>query len=360
MRSILIIGAGPSGLATAACLKQHGLNPDLVDRRGAVGGAYRHMHAGIVLASPARYTELPGYALTTRGEYVSVPEYREYLLGYAAHHGLEARKATVTGVERVDRELHVRFERDAHPRRYDAVVVATGMFDFPRWPAIDGFGPAATSTLQILHSSRWPGPASFLGKRVLIIGGATSAIEIAEECARAGLQPAVSVRDKAVKIAPQRFLGRDIHDFVTRLFRWLPRRLMQPYCAGRQSLPGTDLGFRRFCQDGVIGMRPAVRCVEGSAVVFADGTREAFDVVVAATGYRFDVPFLPPAVARAAGDGHPLADRCRSRSWPGLYVVGMPCVHRLSSEFLYGIADDARLVARHITRQLSRPQACLA
>jgi hypothetical protein len=51
---------------------------------------------------------------------------------------------------------------------------------------------------------------------------------------------------------------------------------------------------------------------------------------VAATGYRFERPFLAPEAAGA----------------PGLHLVGAPCAHRLASEFLYGIADDAQKVAR--------------
>ena len=341
-RAVLIVGAGPSGLATAACLERRGLRADLVDRHGVAGGAYRRIHSAIVLASPARYTALPGLAPRSRGEYISVPEYRAYLDDYAAHHGLQVRKACVEEVRRDGPGFSVRFEGQAGRREYDAVVVATGMFDFPRWPQIEGLEAAG---LQVLHSSEWRGPAALRGPRLLIIGGATSAIEIAEECARAGLRPVVSVRGRDVKIAPQRFLGRDLHDFVTVLLAWLPRGLARAYCEGRQSLPGTDLGFRELRRRGVVTVRGAASRVEGKSVLFADGAREEFDVLVCATGHRYEVPFLPPEVERAPS-GQPLADRCQSRSWPGLYVVGMPCVRRLASEFLYGIAADAPRVAR--------------
>jgi hypothetical protein len=86
--------------------------------------------------------------------------------------------------------------------------------------------------------------------------------------------------------------------------------------------------------------------VEGKSVLFTDGAREEFDALVCATGHRYEVPFLPAEVERAPGSGQPLADQCQSRSWPGLYLVGMPCVRRLTSEFLYGIAADAPRVAQ--------------
>lgn len=343
MVNVLVVGAGPSGLATAACLRRYGIEAELIDRHGVPGGAYRRIYRGVTLASPARYTELPGLAVAGRGEYITVPTYREYLERYAAHHALTVRRATLLGVERVGAQFRASVE-GAVTRDYDAVVMATGMHDFPGWPQIPGLRPGP----DVLHACQWPGPERFRGRRVLIVGGATGAVEIAEECARAGLRPVVSVRGNDVKIAPQRFLGRDIHDYVTRAFAWLPRRFLRAYCAGRLSLPGTDLGFRRFRRDGIIAVRGPVARMDRGVAVFADGTREMFDAVVAATGYRFETPALPAEVARAPVYGHPLADRGESRSWPNLFVVGMPCVHRLSSEFLYGIATDAEWVARRI------------
>ena len=52
------------------------------------------------------------------------------------------------------------------------------------------------------------------------------------------------------------------------------------------------------------------------------------DAIVAATGYRFDRSFVEDEQA------------------PGLYLVGAQCAHSLASEFLYGIGDDAKKVAR--------------
>jgi hypothetical protein len=80
--------------------------------------------------------------------------------------------------------------------------------------------------------------------------------------------------------------------------------------------------------------------IDEDAVIFRDGVRERFDVIVCATGYRHDTPFLAQE-ARAA-------DACESRLCPGLFLLGSPCARRLNSAFLRGIAADAQAIAQRI------------
>ena len=355
--SVLVVGAGPAGLAIAACLKRRGVTFDLVDRRGEVGGAFNLMYDGITLFSPARYTSLPGLKLHCAGEYVTAVEYRDYLHAYANHHGLKPRKAEIVSIVRSGHEFTVQFAGESQTRGYAVVVVATGMFDFPIWPNISGLrdadpltpDPSPPSTGErgkMLHARHWPGPAAYQGKRLLILGGASGAVEIAEECARANLHVVVSTRS-GVKISSQRFLGRDVHDYAYVLATILPKWSLGSFCDERPTLPATDLGFAEFQTAGLIDVRGPVARFDGTTAHFADGRTEEFDVVVAATGYRFDMPFLPPEVKRTFA-GHPFADQGECRSWPGLFFIGIPCIRSLISEFLRGIAQDAPALADRV------------
>ncbi len=349
--SVLVVGAGPAGLAVAASLKMENVSFRLVDRRGIAGGAYNEIDPSLTLASPRRYTALPGLAPDPGGEYVTAGEVRRYLERYAGHFELTAEKREVLGVERTGEGFRVRFDEGAGDFRF--VVVATGMFDSPVRPLIPGLvGPGLPG---VTHARDWKGPPA--GKRVLVIGGATSGIEIAEACARASVPVALSVRSK-VKILPQRFLGRDLHDYGA-LFEGLPRwafRFLGASCDDRPTLPGTDLGYRAFVREGKIRERGAVARFEGSRAFFANGDAEDFDLVVEATGYEFRMPFLDASVARARA-GHPRTRRNESTSVPGLFFVGTPCAGSIASEFLRGIEKDGPLVAAEIGARLAgRPR----
>jgi len=344
----LIIGAGPAGLATAACLREAGVPFLLVDRAGAPGGAYRALSTRITLASPAVLDSLPGLPLECPTTYVDVGAYRAYLARYAQHAQLQVTAAEVAAVARAGGGFVARL---AAPPEISArvVVVATGMWSSPRLPDTPGLD---RRDVPVLHARDWPGAAGLVpaAGALLVIGGATSAVEIAEEAARAGVRVTVAARRK-IRLTPATLLGRDVHHVIGPLER-LPPWLARGYCSRLPTLPATDRGFARLRAEGRVEVRPQVVALDpGGRARFSDGSTGNFDAVVVATGYTFATPFLPPEVARAPA-GQLVARHNQSVSWPGLYVVGAPCANRVDSEFLRGIARDAPLVARAIAARL--------
>jgi putative flavoprotein involved in K+ transport len=313
----------------------------VLDRLGVPGGAYLEMYAGIELASPRVFTALPGLPLAAKGTYVTAGEYADYLSAYAEHHRIAVTRATVEGLSREGRSYRVRTEAETLVAR--AVVVATGMWSFPVVPDL-----AAGATVPVLHAHEWRGPEAHPGERVLVVGGGTSGVEIAEHTARAGRRVWISARSP-VNLVPRSVLGIDVHHFVVPLAK-LPTWVAPGRCARPPTLPATDLGFSAMRRAGAITVVPALTRIEGRVAHFAGGASEVVDVAILATGFRHDAPFVPAEVARAPG-GHLLAKGGESVSWPGLFVLGAPCVVGFDSEFLRGVAQDAELVAGKIERR---------
>ncbi|MBL8810176.1 MAG: NAD(P)/FAD-dependent oxidoreductase [Planctomycetaceae bacterium] len=339
---VLIIGAGPAGLAVAACLKQRQVPFQLIDRRGIPGGAYNILREGGQLLSPARYNTLPIWSLGSSPEYVTFPEYRSYLHEYSARLGLSVDPLEVSHIERGDRGWRVDFLRQGSAE-YRAVVVATGMVDSPRLPEIAG-RPVRSST--VMHSRDWPGPEQFRGQRVLIIGGGMSGVEVAEECVRCGVHVTISSRHR-IRLVPRRILGRDIHDWVHLVSHRIPRWLVRSHCERLPAFPAFDRGFRTFRKEQSVVVRPAVRHFHDRTATLEDGSHCEFDVLIFATGYEFATPFLDATFPRRI-QGQPTLTNYQNPAWPHLYFIGFPCARIFPSEFLRGIALDAPILASMI------------
>ena len=369
---VLVIGGGPAGMATAASMRARGVAIRHIDRRGRVGGAYNRIHGDIVLTTPARLIGLPGLPFRPTADYVNVDEYRSYLHGFARRFALHAESCQVERIRRDGDGFAVHFTSARHALAaevpvadvgwYRTVVVATGMFDFPRWPSIPGLaddgpaglaglaGPAGPDRPAVRHAADWRGPAGLRGRRVLIVGGASSGVELAEACASHGALVTVSTRSGRMNALPRYVLGRDpTHLFFPGVHR-APRGLTRHACEHGYTAPGVALAFARLAAQSRIVLRRQVIGFQGREARFASGPPARFDAVFLATGYRHTTPLLPTGIARTRA-GHPRCHRCQSTSHPGLYFVGLPCAHKLTSAYLYGMARDSADVARQIAQR---------
>ncbi len=335
-REVVVIGAGPAGLATAAMLRKARVPFRLVDRDGAIGGAYGRMDPALVMTTPAKLAALPGLAVSCDDEYATAREYHAYLLAYATAHELAPEAGAIEAVVRDDAGYRVAIrgvERVEDVFAF-AVVVATGMFDTPFVPVLDG-----QPTVRVFHAAEWHNELAIAGHRVVVVGGASSAIEIAEICSLRGCT--VTVAARKISISPAKILGIDPgHLAFPVLSRVTPKR----FCEHGVTVPAADRGFGKLRKQGAITVRPPVTRVDGARVTFEDGHAADADLVVLATGYRHATPFLPADVERTARG----TVRCKhneSRSHRGIFVVGSPCARSAASQYLYGMARDADAVA---------------
>lgn len=348
---VLIVGAGPAGLATAASLAGRGVAARVVDRAGVVGGAYARMDPALLMTTPSTLVGLPGLAPPTRAPYLTAADYHAYLAAYARHHRLAIEAGRVEQIARAGRGYRVTV--DGRAADVDAVVLATGMFDSPVRPDLPGLpadGPASEARPAVVHAGAWRIGSARPGERVLIVGGASSAVELAEHCARAGAVVTVSVRG-ALAITPLTVLGLDptrwLMPLLARLRPWQARG----FCAGRRTVPAADRGFAALRRAGAIAVAPALARLDGRSALLVDGRRLDVDTVVLATGYRHACAPAPVGLARDAR-GLPRTRDGESRSHPGLFVMGAPCARRAASQYLYGMARDAPAIADAVVARL--------
>src|SRR5271165_236457 len=134
----VVIGAGPAGLAAAACLKARGLDVVVLEKSGAVGPVWRRHYDRLHLHTDRGHSALPGLPMPpSYGRYPSRAQVVEYLESYAARFDLKPRfNAQVSEVRRSGSLW--RAEGGDATVEAPIAVVATGLADFPHLPAWPG------------------------------------------------------------------------------------------------------------------------------------------------------------------------------------------------------------------------------
>jgi indole-3-pyruvate monooxygenase len=323
---VTIVGAGPSGLAVAACLKQQGVTALVLDGAAHVGSVWRKHYDRLHLHTHKGGSALPGLPFPSEyPRYPSRQQFVDYLERYAQRFAL--RPAFEEAVTRIVRDgpqwVLITSKRDLVSSH---VVIATGYTRVPlepRWPGLDEFRG------DVLHSSRYQNGSPWKGKRVLVVGLGNSGGEIAIDLHEHGAQPTIAVRS-AVNVIPRELLGLPIL-MVGAVFRPFPPKVAdlmaapllalslgnvkrlglrkRPYGAMEQikrdgRVPLIDVGTLALMREGHVKITPGVQRFTETCAIFEDGTVQCFDAVVLATGYRPGLEeFLPSARSGEVSSG---------------------------------------------------------
>jgi cation diffusion facilitator CzcD-associated flavoprotein CzcO len=368
-RRVIVIGAGPAGLASAAALRRKGVPSLVLERSPNVASSWRGRYDRLRLNSSRPFSKLLGTRFPQgTAMFPSRDEMVSYYERYAQRNQVDVRhEVTVERIDRDGSELVVRTsdgeERASH------VIVATGYAHTPHipdWPGRESFGG------RLLHSAAYRNADDLKGADVIVAGSGCSGMEIAYDVATGG---AKRVR-VAVRTSPNILIRDPAGPLLARIFLQLPTRFSDNVLRKVQlkklgdlsayGLPIPDEGiFSRLkrlgvapaivdkevieaVKDGRIEIVAGVRSLDESGVDLEDDTRAEPDALIAATGYR---SALEPLVGHlgvlnerglpVVADGHAVA--------PGLRFVGF--VPRPAQLGLLG--GEARRAAREIARELS-------
>ncbi len=179
---LLVIGAGPCGLAAAIAAKQAGLSCVVLDRRTIVSTIERYPLGMTFFSTPERI-EIGGIPFVASHEKPTRKDGLIYYRRVAEHYELDIRPGEdVTEVRREpggDFAVEVRRAHDRKSYRAGAVVFATGYFDNPNFLRIPGEDLPHVSHYFLEGHHYWR-------QRVVVIGAGNSSVDAALECWRAG------------------------------------------------------------------------------------------------------------------------------------------------------------------------------
>jgi putative flavoprotein involved in K+ transport len=397
--SVVVIGAGQAGLAISRELTALGIEHAVLERN-RVGQAWRDRWDSFTLVTPNWTMTLPEspYSGPDPEGHVSKDEIVAYLEAYARSmatpiiEGIE-----VTQIRVADLGLHL--ETTAGPMDADAVVVCTGSFARQhRPPALDGL-----PSPLILASSDYRAPDQIPAGAVVVVGSGQTGCQIAEELRLAGREVVLACGRAAWH--PRRLDGIDAVTWLSRtsfldatladLPSQAARLLASPQATGAAG--GHDLHYRTLQALGVRlaghvagsdGSRIGFRDDAVESVAFGDARwadlRALLTAQLPANGFEVpDMPVPPPfradpvdemslsevgAVVLAAGFrpdyrwidapvcdelGFPLTVDGASPVVPGLFFCGVHFMRTRRSALMFGVGQDAAVVARGVANTLA-------
>jgi len=336
---LLVIGAGPVGLAMADALKRRGIAFDQVDASDGIGGLWRHgVYQGVHIVSSKRSTGYTDYPMPAHyPDFPSSGQMLRYLESFAHDRNIadniEVHRKVVRAMPLADESWQVTFD-DGEERTYKGVVICNGHHWDKRLPNYPG---RFTGTL--IHSADYKEPKQLAGKRVLVLGGGNSGCDIACESARVGISCDWSLR-QGYWFLPKTVFGVPLTDLpIWNLPAWLQRLVLRAvvrvfigdYRRYGLQKPGHRLFERHpafgtdvlnYLRQGRIKPRPDISRLSGTKVHFEDGSVGEYDLVVAATGFHTSIPFLPKNLVPIEGDAVQVYGGAFPANVKNLYIVG--------------------------------------
>lgn len=320
----VVIGAGQAGLSTAHHLRRKGLVPfqdfAVLDANEGPGGAWRHRWDSLTFDRAHGLHSLPGMDLDTPNptepaSAVVTRYYANYESAFALPVIRPFKAKTVTGSLAEGFTVTSTDGRQVHAA---TVINASGTWDKPYWPYYPG---AREFAGRQLHTHDFVAPEQFLGKRVLVVGGGTSAAQFLLQLSNLGIYTLWSTRQAPQwREAPQnKSWGIEVEMNVNSRTRagLTPRSVVSV-----TGLPLTDF-YREGIDSGVLVSRGGIDSISAHAVTFTDGTTEDVDVILWATGFRASLDHLAPLGLREPGGGIVMGeDSVTVDKVPGLFLVG--------------------------------------
>jgi thioredoxin reductase len=333
MTDVVVIGAGQAGLSSAYFLRRAGFEPGtgyvVLDGDRAPGGAWQHRWPSLRMETVNGIFDLPGMAFEPPSPQerasVAVPRYFadfEERFQLAVH-----RPATVHAVrygpeDRLLVETTTGTGTETWAAR--AVINATGTWTKPFWPYYPG---RETFLGRQLHAATYPGPEEFAGKRVVVVGGGITAIQLLSELAGVGASTTwVTRRPPLFREQPfTREYGREVVAMVDARVR---AGLVPQSVVSVTGLPVTEQ-IREAQRTGVLKRLPMFDRITPDGVAWnaletggTGGPRSVeADVILWCTGWRAALDHLAPLHLRAPGGGITM-DGTRVVLEPRLHLVG--------------------------------------
>ncbi|KAL7209802.1 hypothetical protein ACSBR1_031380 [Camellia fascicularis] len=374
----VIVGAGPSGLAVGAGLKQQGVPFVILERSNCIASLWQnHTYDRLKLHLPKQFCQLPYFPFPNNlPEYPTKYQFINYLESYAKHFEIKPRFNETVQSAKYDETCglwRVKTIASANGSTRGEVeyicrwlVVATGENAekvVPEFEGLQEFGG------QVMHACDYKTGEDYRGKRVLVIGCGNSGMEVSLDLCHHNAIPSMVVRS-SVHVLPREIFGKSTFDLAVLMMKCLPIGLVdkillvtarlvlgniEKYGLKRPSIgplqlkntegktPVLDIGTIQKIRSGEIKVVPGIKRFSPGRAELVNGESLEIDSVILATGYCSNVPSWLKESEFFSRNGFPKSPFPNGwKGKAGLYAVGF------TRRGLSGASIDAIRVANDI------------
>jgi putative flavoprotein involved in K+ transport len=332
---VVVIGGGQAGLSVGYYLRAAGADFVILDAADRVGATWHRRWDSLELFTVGRYSSLPGLDFPGDPEHFpGKDEVADYLDAYATALDLPVRLNTrATSLARADDGYQL--DTNAGSYRARQVIVATGAYERPFVPDV---ATKLDPGVAQLHSVEYTNPDQIKPGEVLVVGGANSGVQIAQDLSRTHpVRLAVGTKPPRM---PRRILGKSLHWWGDHLglMRAPIARFRTPKRSG-DLLIGTS--YAQLARRHGVELHGRVVDADGGTVTCADGITVEPSSVVWATGFRSDYSWIDVPVFDE--HGMPVHKRGVTEA-AGLYFLGMHLQYSLGSSLIGFVRHDAKFL----------------
>ncbi|XP_058740722.1 probable indole-3-pyruvate monooxygenase YUCCA10 [Vicia villosa] len=371
-QTVIIVGAGPSGLSVAASLTNQSIPYIILERENCFASLWKkYSYDRLHLHLKKQFCELPHKPFPpSYPSYISKQKFLQYLEDYVSFFKINpVYHRTVVNAEfdeggekwKVRAVNKVSGEVEEYDGRF--LVVASGETSDPFVPEIEGLERFEG---KVMHSTGFKNGKEFKDEHVLVVGSGNSGMEIALDLVNHGAKTSIVVRSPVHILSKgminlglflMKYLSMEMVDSLMVMLSKIVYGDMTNYGVGRPNegpfymkvkygkYPIIDVGTYQKIKSKELKVLPGgIENLSGKNVLFKNGELHTFDSIIFCTGFKRSTnKWLKGDDYLLSDDGIP------KQSYPlhwkgknGLYCVG------LSRRGLYGAAQDAENVANDV------------
>ncbi|KAF7829771.1 putative indole-3-pyruvate monooxygenase YUCCA11 [Senna tora] len=368
--TVVIVGAGPAGIATSACLNRLSI-PNVVLERDDLKAPLWHKRTydRLKLHLGKEFCQLPFMPFPSNfPTFVPRIAFLRYLDNYVSHFNVTIKcNRLVECASLIDHHKWEIVVKDTSWNKSEVyrckyVVVASGENSEGCVPKIHGLDRFKG---EYMHCSRYLNGRELYDKNVLVVGCGNSGMEIAYDLTNWGANTSLVVRNpvhvlskemvyigmQMLKRVPVKtvdkvivFMSRLRYGRINKYGFSRPKEGPFALKAATGRSPTIDVGCMARIKEGQVKVFPSITSIDNKRVEFDDGRAEEFDVIIFATGYKSTVlKWLKDYKQLFKENGMPkqrYPDHWKGQN--GLYCAGF------SSRGLMGISEDAQCIANDI------------